>query len=457
MSKKSSTDSASSTIDRYAWKSRFGFYIASIGTAFGLGNLWRFPYVSIEYGGGAFVFLYIIIAFFVGIPLVIAEVSMGKYLAKKGMRLIDFKNSLDGDLKKAFGVLLYIPPLIAFVVLSYYAIISGWTLHMITQILRSFVRETDFYGEISFLNLKKSFSMQALLASVHLILVFSIVYKGFRKGIEKWLVFVMPFFLILLLYSSFRILAKDDLFESFKYMIYPNFHMLNAESVSYALGHVLFTMSVGFGTLVALGAYLPNNSSTESAGVRIAVIDTSVSILIGIIIYPIVLNSNYDGTMSEILFRAVPNFMHDQEISPLVCLAFFICIFIASINASIGLVETLVLKLKNSLNYDRSKSSVVLYFAVLFSSILMLFISFFTRDISLLIEKIDDVMINHILPLSAIALSLIALKFVDESFLKSEFHYDERQENKKIYYAWRYFLIYLMPLIYISSIIIRNI
>lgn len=446
----------SKSLKSYAWKSRFGFYIASIGTAFGLGNLWRFPYVSIEYGGGAFVFLYIIIAFFVGIPLVIAEVSMGKYLAKKGMRLNDFTKSLTKEYRSVLRVLLFIPPFIAFIVLSYYAIISGWTLHMITQIVRSYIKGSNFYGEISFLSLKKSLNLQALLASVHLIIVFGIVYRGFRKGIEKWLVFVMPFFLILLGYASLRILSKDDLFESFKYMIYPNFHMLTAESVSYALGHVLFTMSVGFGTLVALGAYLPNSSSTESAGVRIAVIDTTVSILIGIIIYPIVLNSNYDGPMSEILFRAVPNFMHDQEISPFVCLAFFICIFIASINASIGLFETLILKLRNSFEIERSKASLILCFSVLISTILMIGFGLYFKNISLLIEKVDDVMINHILPLSAITLSLIALKFVDSSFLKSEFHYDERQENKKIFYAWKYFLVYLMPLIYISSIIIRN-
>lgn len=444
--------------ERSAWRSRFGFYIASIGTAFGLGNLWRFPYVSIEYGGGAFVFLYILMAFFVGIPLIISEISLGKFLHKKGITLSELVAKSDSRAGFLFKPLLWLPYIISFVVLAYYCVLSGWTLHLLVRTTVNLSTGVSYFDESVFLALKENPILQILLSSVHLIVVSFIATKGLKAGVEKWLSFVMPFFICFLLYVSFKIINQTDLFESARYMIYPNFHLLTFKSFSYALGHVLFTMSLGFGAVVTLGAYLPKYASSGTAGVRIAAIDTFVSICIGIVIFPVVSLSSYDGALSEALFRAVPNFIQIEGLSLFLILGFYICIFIASINASIGLVETIMYKVNESFGWTRGQASFVIYGLTIAAAALIIYLNKVGTGVILgrsFLEQIDDVVINHILPISAIVISMITLRCVERRFLKEEFDVDEKIENLRIYYFWRFFLYFIMPGIYLLSLALR--
>jgi len=238
-------------------------------------------------------------------------------------------------------------------------------------------------------------------------------------------------------------------------MLYPNFHQLHVKSLSYALGHVLFTMSLGFAAVVTLGGYLPKYSSSGTAGVRVALIDTFVSICIGVVIFPVISLTRYDGAMSEALFRAIPNFIRQEALSPFFALGFYICIFIASINASIGLVETILYKTSGSFKWGREKSSIYLYLLTVVFSAVIIFLNTYGKGVYLgrsFLEQIDDVVINLILPLSAIVLSVVTLKCVEQDFLKSEFEVDDRIENVKIYKSWRVFLYVIMPLFYVICV-----
>ncbi len=325
--------------EKSVWRSRFGFYIASIGTAFGLGNLWRFPYVSIEYGGGAFVFIYILMAFFIGIPLLISEISLGKYLHKKGVSLSTLILKKNSKMNIILQPLLWLPYLISFIVLSYYCILSGWTVYLLVKAIMYLSKGMSHFDESIFLTLKEKPILQVFLLSIYLITVFLISIKGLKAGVEKWLSFVMPFFVCFLIYFLFKIINQADLFEAVRYMIYPNFHLLTFKSFSYILGHVLFTMSLGFGSVFTLGKYLPKYALSGMASVRVVAIDTLVSICIGIVIFSIIAFSGYKGALSETLFRAIPNFIQIKGLSIFLLLGFYICILIAFINASIGLIE----------------------------------------------------------------------------------------------------------------------
>jgi len=444
--------------ERSAWRSRFGFYIASIGTAIGLGNLWRFPYVATEYGGGAFIFLYVLMAFFIGIPLIISEISLGKYIYKRGFTISQLINDSDFVFAPLLKKLMWLPYIISFLVLTYYCVLSGWTLHLLVQTVVNLIFGSHFFSDSVFLNLKSNVFLQLSLSSVHLIIVLFIATKGLKVGIEKWLSFVMPFFLCFLLYISFKIMNRSDLFESIRYMLYPNFHQLTAKSLSYALGHTLFTMSLGFAAVVTLGGYLPKYSSSGTAGVRVAMIDTLVSIFIGVVIFPVISITRYEGAMSEALFRAIPNFIRLEGLSPFFALGFYICIFIASINASIGLVETILYKTNDSFKWGREKASVYLYLITLLFSAVIIFLNSSQVNVYLgrsFLEQVDDVVINLILPLAAIVLSVVTLKCVDREFLKSEFEVDDKIENAKIYRSWRVFLLFIMPAVYLLCVGVR--
>lgn len=443
--------------ERSAWRSRFGFYIASVGTAFGLGNLWRFPYVAIDYGGGAFVFLYILLVFFVGAPLMVAEISLGKYLYDKGITLKEIVEKNTGKRFKFLNLLLWLPYAISFAVFCYYSILSGWSLHLIIQSFKELALGSTAGGEGVFLALKKNVFLEILLASVHLLIVFWITAKGLRAGIEKWLSFILPIFIVFLFYVSYSIVQVTETFEAVKFMLYPNFYMLNAKSLSYALGHVLFTMSLGFCTMVTLGSYLPKYSSSGEAGVRIAVIDTLVSIAIGVVLFPVIFVSGYNGPMSEALFRALPVFVQKSSAPAYLALAFYVCIFTAALNVCISLLETLLYRMYDSWGMARKKASRLLFvFTVVMVSLVVYVNSVEKAWIKgSFIEKIDDIAINFFLPVSAILLSFLTLRFVDKNFLQQEFDVEEKIENLKIYKSWRYFLYNVVPLIFFLGLYLR--
>lgn len=436
---------------------KFSFYMASMGTAFGLGNLWRFPYTVADYGGGAFVFLYILLAIFIGIPLVISEVILGKYLLQEGITINTMINRMTAPkvIKSFFKAMSWLPVLVAFGVLTYYSVLSGWSLHLITRSFASFAFDHPLRGELSFLSLKQNNVLQTLLLSIHLILVYLICVRGAQFGVTRWLSFVLPIFFIFLIFIGLRILSPQDLFVAAKYMIYPNFHMLTFESFSYVLGHVLFTMSLGFSIYVSFSVFLPQDQPSANSSSKVALIDTIISLCIGFIIFPVIIVSGYSGRMSEALFRAVPNFIEFEGLSPLVACLFYLCVFIAAVNASLGLVEGMLYRTEKYFKLSRVK---ILSFISLSSLVAGALVVFCNKKLSVhggVIETLDDLLINFILPFSALFFTLLTLTCVKKSFIEKEFDVEAAQENRTIYMTWRFFVSYILPVFMLVAIVLR--
>jgi len=440
-----------------AFLQKFSFYMASMGTAFGLGNLWRFPYAVADFGGGAFVFLYILLAIFLGIPLVISEVILGKYIIKEktSVKGLIERLAVPNFFKSVFKVVSSLPVLIAFSVLAYYSILSAWSLHLISESIKSFVFNSPLQGEMSFLNLKDNAFRQITFVAVNLIIIYSICLKGVKLGINRWLSVVLPLFFILLLFLGYKMLSIEDLFVAARYMIYPNFHQLNFESFSYVLGHVLFTMSLGFTIYISFARFLPQSEASANSSSKVAVIDTLVSLAIGFIIFPIIIVSGYNGRMSEALFRAVPIFVEFKNLSPLLSLSFYLCVFIAAINASLGLVEGLLFHLGK--NYKSSKLKTLNFLtlsSLVFSSLLIFLNKFFFKSRGV-IEYLDDILINFMLPFSVLFFTSLTIFCVKKSFVEKEFNVDAAKENKTIYTTWRIFVAFILPVLIIVSICLR--
>ena len=436
---------------------RFSFYMASMGAAFGLGNLWRFPYTVADYGGGAFVFLYILLAIFIGIPLVISEVILGKYLLEEGITINTMINRMIAPkfVKEIFKLMSWLSVLVTFGVLTYYSILSGWSLHFITRSFASFVFDRPLRGELSFLSLKQNNVLQVLLLSVHLILVYLICARGAQFGVIRWLFFVLPIFFIFLIFIGLRTLSPQDLFIAAKYMIYPNFHMLTFKSFSYVLGHVLFTMSLGFSIYVSFSVFFPKEQPSANYSSKVALIDTIVSLCIGLIIFPAIIVSGYSGRMSEALFRAVPNFIESEELSSLVSCVFYLCVFIAAVNASLALVEGMLYRTEKYFKISRVK---ILSFISLSSLATGTLVVFCNKKMSVyggVIETLDDLLINFLLPFSALFFTILTLTCVKKSFIEKEFDVGAAQENRTIYMTWRFFVSYILPFFIIVSITLR--
>ncbi|MGZ3721735.1 MAG: sodium-dependent transporter, partial [Bdellovibrionales bacterium] len=246
---------------------RLGFYLAAIGSAFGLGNLWRFPYVVAENGGGAFVILYLFLVFLIGMPFLIGELMLGKVsrssLAPAMMKLRGERYQVR-ELREhpeyspqwvKWGIrsISYLSLFITLVVLAYYAVISGWVLHFFMQLVISIFNPGHFKPEGALKVLLENGWLQLMLTSVHLLTVAIIVAKDLEYGLEKWVGYCMSVFVFLLVALAIQSMSLKSSTEAMRFLFYPDFSKLTLESLGQALGHVFFTLSVGFGSMVTFG------------------------------------------------------------------------------------------------------------------------------------------------------------------------------------------------------------
>lgn len=324
---------------RGLWSTRFGFYLVAIGSACGLGNIWRFPYVVGENGGGAFVLLYAVLALSVGLPLLIGELLLGKYTRRS---LMSAASQIKGPALPILRWLGLISILLALFILSYYAVISGWVLHFVMQFVFSFIKpqmeQRDFLTALMSNGL-----LQAGLASVHLVIVFVVVMKGVQEGIEKWIGNMMPLFIILLVYLMAKSLSLPTAENALRFLFYPDFSKLNSSSLISAIGHVMFTLSVGFGAMVTFGSYMHEGEHVPTAGFRVALTDSFISILAGLLVFPMALQVSHARlTDPTLIFEALPGFFMSTKTGNAFGLIFFLCLYIASLGASIGLLEVVV-------------------------------------------------------------------------------------------------------------------
>lgn len=415
---------------RGSWKTRYGFYLAAIGSACGLGNLWRFPYVVGDSGGGAFVLIYVLLALLIGLPLLIAELMLGKSSKKSIL------SALSGINKKFKWVGMF-SVLLSMIVFSYYAIISGWVLHFLVQFFIHIPRES-FEVQPLFSALMAKNWLQLGLASVHILLTIIVVIKGVQDGLEKWIGAMMPLFTVLLLLLIFKSLALPASMDALRFLFYPDFSKITWSTLGHALGHVFFTLSVGFGTMVTFGSYLRESEHIPTAGYRVALMDTLLSLLAGLLIFPIALQaSNIPLTEPGLLFEALPRFLAQVQGGIIFGFAFFLCLYIAALGASIGLLEVIVSNFVDQTKVSRNKAA---WLAGIFGLLLAIFPTF--RDQGML-ALVDSILINWLLPLAALGMCFImahSFKNKEKIFIDSD-----KIESVILYSHWLFVLKYLAP------------
>jgi NSS family neurotransmitter:Na+ symporter len=434
---------------RSFWRTRFGFYLAAIGSACGLGNLWRFPYVVGENGGGAFVLLYVMFALLIGLPLLIGELMLGKTTHKS--ILAATSSILPADSRKLIWVARF-SVFTSLVVLSYYAVISGWVLHFSTQFLAGILSPSILLEKGRLDHLLGNGWLQMGLASVHLLLSIVVVLKGVQEGLEKWISAMMPIFSILLILLVFKSLSLDSSAQALRFLLYPDFSKLQLSSPLHAIGHVCFTLSVGFGTMVTFGSYLRDEDHIPTAGFRVSVVDTLLSLVAGLLLFPIVLQaSNIPLTDPGLLFEALPRFLLQMPGGVLFGFAFFVCLYLAALGASIGLLEVIVSNVVDRLKVSRvaatwMSGAVALGIGVFpaLSSSVFKFVRF---DGKSLLEILDGLLINIFLPLIALGIAFIIRKGLSLAEREKHFMDGQKIESVALYSHWLVAMKWLVPIV----------
>lgn len=451
---------------------RFGFYLAAIGSAFGLGNLWRFPYVVSENGGGAFVLLYLFLVFLIGMPLLVAELTLGKVsrnslnraLAKLKGESYMMRELREGpdQLKDVWNWGLTILGrgcmVITLMVFAYYAVISGWVLFFFVQLLVSAIAPHAAAPGGILPVLMDNGGLQILLASVHIGVVAVIVANDLELGMEKWVGYVMPIFVVLLAVMAYHALQLSSSGNALRFLFYPDFNKLTMSSLGQAIGHVLFTLSVGFGTMVTFGSYLRAQAYLPMAGFRVSTLDSVISIWAGMVIFPIVLMGTGEFVGPSLLFQSVPQLVTELPGGMWFGVGFFLCLYLSSLGASIGLFETVVANWREVRRTPRQKSAVVVALLGLLLAVAPALSSNVLSAVHIdgrgLLESLDGLLINWCLPIVALAIGQVVCWRLKRSLMEDEFVDPSLPGSEVLFRHWIFVLQFIVgPIILIGLLL----
>lgn len=432
---------------RAFWKTRMGFYLAAIASAVGLGNLWRFPYVVTDNGGGAFVFIYILMAFVIGMPLLVGELIIGKS-TRKG--IIGAAREMRVFAGKNFLWIARLCLLMTFVILAYYSVISGWVLHFGVQFFKGMLFQGS-RGDIGMDILMNNGWLQIGLASVHLLFCTVIIIKDLEDGFENWISSLMPIFGLLLIILVYRSLSIPSAQDAIRFFLYPDFSKLSLSSLAHAIGHACFTLSVGFGTMITFGSYLHENDHIPTAGFRVVLVDTILSVFAGLLIFPIIFQANSAPLKDPaLLFQSIPQFFLNMPGGILFGFLFFVCLYMAALGASLGLMEVLVSNISEQFKLKRSKSAWI-------ASALCLGLATIPAISTNLLEVLDSAMINWLLPLVALGLCWLLLYGLTRADQEKHFVDPNRIESVALFPWWRKSLRTVVPAIIIAAMILQTV
>ncbi|NJL24438.1 MAG: sodium-dependent transporter [Calothrix sp. SM1_5_4] len=441
---------------------RFGFYLAAIGSAFGLGNLWRFPYVVAENGGGAFVLLYLFLVFLLGMPLLIAELCLGKISRSSLVRALSKlrgDRSLVREIRESgseaarwthwtLPYLGWFSLFITVVVLAYYAVISGWVLHFFVQLVVSIGNPESFQPDGALRVLLQNGWLQLLLTSVHLLIVAVIVAKDLEFGMEKWIGYCTPLFVLLLIALAVRSLRLNSADAALRFLFYPDFSKLTLASLGQALGHVLFTLSIGFGSMVTFGSYLREKAYLPMAGFRVCALDSAISLWAGVMIFPLVVYGGGEFSGPQLLFQTVPRLVNELPGGLWFGVGFFLCLYLASLGACIGLFETVVANWREVRRVPRQRGAFTLAVLCLGLAVGPALSSSVLSGVKIgergLLEFLDAALINWCLPIAALLLSQVVSWLLKRELIRAEFVDPEAPGSETLFQHWIFVLRYIV-------------
>ena len=326
-----------------SWSSRSAFILAAVGAAVGLGNIWRFPFIAGQNGGGAFVLVYIGFVLLLGIPLIMGELAIGRRGQGSAVKTMS-RLAREENRSQGWQVIGWLSVLIPLIGLTYYSIVAGWAVDYVFQAamgsFKGFGGEQSgaFFNELLASPLRMFFWHTLFIGFTILV-----VARGVRKGLEKLVKILMPALFVILLLMVVYAMFAADFKAGLSFMFSPDFSKLTLPIVLMALGQALFSLAVGVGALITYGAYLPENISLPKAAAVIAFADTMVAILAGLAIFPLVLGYGLDpGEGPGLIFVTLPVAFGQMPGGNIVGCMFFLLLTFAALTSTIGMLEPVV-------------------------------------------------------------------------------------------------------------------
>ncbi len=346
---------------RGSWSSNIGFVLAAAGSAIGLGNLWKFPYLAGKNGGGAFVIVYLSLVIILGFSLMLAEMVIGR--RGKSDAFGSYNN-----IKKGWGFIGIFGILACFIIYSYYTVIAGWIIKYIVE----FIFNGGVHGDISgyFSNFISSGISPIMYSAVVLVLTAVIVLKGVSGGIEKASKIMMPTLFIFMFIIVLRSVTLPNAGVGIEFFLKPDFSKITGGVVLAALGQVFFSLSLGMGAMITYGSYLPNDTKLVKNSFIIPALDTLIALLAGLAILPAVFSFGLEPTAGPgLIFITLPKVFAAMPFGFIFGLIFFILVLFAAITSTISLLEVVVSFVVDQIKIERKKATILVTLAIFLVSI----------------------------------------------------------------------------------------
>ncbi len=350
---------------RNTFSGGLGFVLAAAGSAVGLGNIWRFPYLAAKYGGGIFLLVYIILVFTFGYSLMVAENAIGR---RSGKSPLDAFKTLN----KKWAFLGVIALIIPCVILPYYNVIGGWVLKYLVAYVIGTAQEAA--GESYFTDMLSQPWVLLIGQTIYTFINVIILMRGVQKGVERVCTILMPILVVLAIAISVYSVTLPGAIEGVKYFLIPDFSNFSISSVLAAMGQMFYSLSLAMGIMVAYGSYLPKDSSLEKNVGKIELFDTFIAVVAGLMIIPAVFafSGGDPDALNKgpgLMFQTLPKVFASMPLSNIMGAAFFFLVFAAAITSSMSIMETIVACVCDHFGMGRKK-------AVLLVGILSWLVSF---------------------------------------------------------------------------------
>lgn len=387
---------------RENWSSNLGFILAAAGSAVGLGNIWKFPYITGENGGGAFVLIYLLCIAIIGVPVMLCEISLGRHTRKDpvgAFRMLNPRNSRLahfigfcttaggvlmlsvgawgwGALALVIGILIFafgwtlvgIMGVVAgFTILSFYSVVAGWTLGYIFKAAAGHLNFAGLDSAAAVAQAGEQFSsfagspaLSILCHGIFMALCIGIVFKGVQGGIERASKILMPILFVLLLVLAVRGMTLKGATAGIQFFLSPDFSKITTESVLVALGHAFFSLSLGMGAIITYGSYVGKGENLLISSLSIVALDTVVALLAGLAMFPAVFALDFDPAQGPgLVFNILPAVFSRMPLGPLWATLFFLLLMVAALTSGISLLEVVTAFFVDELKWSRQRAAVV--------------------------------------------------------------------------------------------------
>ncbi|MBQ3527107.1 MAG: sodium-dependent transporter [Clostridia bacterium] len=454
-------------IKRSTFTGKIGFVLAAAGSAVGLGNIWRFPYLAAKYGGGIFLLVYIILAVTFGFSLMIAEIAIGR---KTGQSPIGAFQKLD----RRFTFVGVFASVVPALILPYYSVIGGWVMKYLFGFISgqgsemAVINKTEVAGaltEISFFDKYiENVSEPIIWFSIYIIITSVVVLLGVQRGVEKVSKIMMPILVVLILFIAiYSIVTMDGAVEGVVYYLKPDFSKFSVMTVVAAMGQLFYSMSLAMGIMITFGSYMKKEVSIEKSVRQIELFDTGVAFLAGLMVVPAVFAfSGGDETAlnkgAGLMFVTLPRVFDTMPYGSVIGAVFFLMVFLAALTSSISLMETVVSVLQDKLGMRRVPACIaVLVFSLLLGCVSALGYSAW-NDIKIIgmtfLDFFDFLANNILMPVVAFATCIVVGYVIKPKAVTEEVELSGKFREKKLFAIMiRYIAPICIILILVSSIL----